>query len=486
MSNIDSATVAKRSIQGVLSLIFRSSFIQIVNTVSLFVLAAYLNQSAFGVFYIVSAVLSFLVYFSDIGLAAALVQKRDDVTDEDLKTTFTIQQILVLTLVVGALVLSSFFSDFYDLDQPGLWLFQALVISFFFSSLKTIPSILLERKLDFQKLIVPQIAETIVYNTSAIYFAIHGFGVTSFTIAILARGAVGVITMYLVAPWKPSFGISKQSAKKLLSYGFPFQTNSILALLKDDLLVIFLGKILTRGEMGYIGFSQKVAYLPLRFAMDNIVRITFPAFSRLQEDTKALQRGLEKSIFVITGFVTPFLIGLVILTPYVTTFIPRYEQWKPALFSLVFFAANALLSSISTPLTNFLNAVGKIKITLMLMVFWTAATWGTTVIGIQIFGFHGVSVASFIVSLSVVWVIFIVKKYIDININKAIRGPLISGIIMGGLLYFVAPYVVINMLALIVVSIFFGLLYFYTLYLIERNEVKADIIWMKRIFKKAS
>ena len=59
MEYIDATTVARRSIQGVLSLTLRSSFIQIVNTVSLFVLAAYLSQSAFGVFYIVSAVLSF-------------------------------------------------------------------------------------------------------------------------------------------------------------------------------------------------------------------------------------------------------------------------------------------------------------------------------------------------------------------------------------------------------------------------------------------
>src|SRR3989344_2685552 len=107
------------------------------------------------------------------------------------------------------------------------------------SSLKTIPSVLLERRLDFNKLVVPQILETIVFNAVAVYFAYRGLGIGSFTFAVLARGIVGVVALYSVEPWMPRFAFEKQSAKQLLSFGIPFQLNSFLALLKDDLFTLF-------------------------------------------------------------------------------------------------------------------------------------------------------------------------------------------------------------------------------------------------------
>lgn len=483
MANLDTATIARRSVQGVLALASRSLFMQAINTVSLLVLAAFLDSSAFGVFYIVSAVISFLVYFSDIGLAAALIQKKEDITEDDLKTTFTIQQALVLIVVIIAIFSSRFVSKFYHLDSPGTWLFQALIVSFFLSSLKTIPSVLLERRLDFNRLVIPQIAETIIYNAVVIIFALKGAGVTSFTLAILARGIVGLIVIYIVQPWKPSIGISKKSAKKLLAFGFPFQTNSILALLKDDFLTIVLGKLLTRGEMGFIGISQKLAYTPLRFVMDNVVRITFPSFSRLQDDQYVLRRALEKSLFIILIVVSPLLFGLVVLFPYIVHVFPKYTRWEPAFLSLAFFAGNALLSAISTPLTNFLNAIGKIKTTLKLMFFWLVATWLTTILAIKLFSFNGVSIAAFVVSTSVIIVVVIVRRYIAFDIIKAISAPLISGLSMGILLFFIAPYLVRDFPSLIAAVIIGGLLYLTILYILARKELKTDFILIKRILR---
>jgi len=75
---IDIATVTKRSIHGVLALVSRTFFIQLVSFVTNFLLTIFLSPSIFGVFFVVSAAINFLGYFSDIGLAAALIQKKDE------------------------------------------------------------------------------------------------------------------------------------------------------------------------------------------------------------------------------------------------------------------------------------------------------------------------------------------------------------------------------------------------------------------------
>jgi len=473
MEEIDIATVTKRSIHGVLALVSRTFFIQAIAFVTNFLLTIFLTPAIFGVYFVVSAAINFLGYFSDIGLAAALIQKKEEITREELKTTFTIQQVLVITVVIIALIISGQVGRFYHLNSSGVLLFQALAIAFFLSSLKTIPSIILERHLFFQKLVIPQIVETIVFSLVAVVLAVKGFGVTSFTIAVLVRGLFGVITMYIVAPWKIGIGFSKETAKKLLSFGVPFQLNSFLALFKDDLFIVYLGKALPIAAVGYIGFAQKWAFAPLRLIMDNVVRITFPSFSRLQHDKETLSKAVEKSIFASALFIFPVLTGLVTLAPYFINLIPRYGKWDPALLSLSFFSINAALSSISTPLTNALNAIGQIRKTLYLMIFWTAATWILTPILIFSLGFNGVAIASAIISLSVVAVVLIVRKYISFNPFISIF-PFISSVVMGLFIYFVSPFVIFNFLTLALMIILAIVIYFLTMLIFSKQEITSN------------
>ncbi|MCL4417445.1 MAG: oligosaccharide flippase family protein [Actinobacteria bacterium] len=419
-----------------------------------------------------------------MGLAAALIQKKDSITNDDLKTTFTIQQGLVISIVLLALLLSVNIGKFYNFGSDGVLLFQALAISFFLSSLKTIPSIILERDLNFQKLVIPQIVETLVFNAVVVYLAINGFGIASFTYAVLARGLSGLIVMYFISPWKVSVGFSKESAKKLLTFGVPFQLNSLLALIKDDLFIAYLGKVLPIAQVGYIGFAQKWAFTPLRLIMDNVIRITFPSFSRLQNEKDVLTKAIEKSIFAASFLIFPALFGLVILSPYFVNLIPKYLKWEPALLSLAFFSMNAALSSISTPLTNALNAIGKIKMTLYLMVFWTIATWVMTPLFIIMYGFNGVSFASALISLSVVIVIYLVRRYVKFDIFKATIYPLVSSIVMGLAVYFLSSIFVTSILTLIFMILLGAVIYFSCVFILAKKEVLSDINLIKANLKK--
>ena len=484
MEEIDIGVITQRSIRGVFALVSRTFAIQVIGLIANLLLTIFLSPSVFGVYFVVSAAIAFLSYFSDIGLAAALIQKKEQITKEELRTTFTIQQILVISVVVIALVLSNFVRTFYHLDGDGVLLFQALVVSFFFSSLKTIPSIILERDLHFEKLVIPEIVENLFFYVIAVFLAYKGFGVTSFTFAVLARGIAGVITIYIISPWRIGLGFHRETAKKLLSFGIPFQTNSFLALIKDDLLVAYLGRVLPLAEVGYIGFAQKWAFAPLSLIMNNVIRITFPSFSRLQNDKNVLRKAIEKSIFAACFLIFPGLMGLVALSPYFITLIPKYLKWEPAIISLAFFSMNAAFSSISTPLTNALSAIGKIKITLYLMVFWTIATWVLTPLAILVYGFNGVAYASALIASSVVIVIYIVKRYIDFSVLKMVLNPFLATIFMGAVVYFLSPILVKNIFGLIFMIIFGAVVYFSTMFVLAKKEMLDDIKLVRSNLKK--
>ena len=451
------STVKERSVRGVVVLTGRTFILQIIGLIAQLFLFAYLGKYEFGVFAIVSAIINFLVYFSDIGLAAALIQKKEKPTDTDLKTTFVVQQFLVFAIIGVVFYLTPFFTQKYSLTHDGQILLYALAGSLFFSSLKSIPSVLLERKLEFVKLVFPQIVEQVVYNVILVFLAMKGFGLASFTYAILSRGIIGVIAIYILQPWVPGFAFSIKTIKDLFKFGIPYQINTFLATFKDDGITLILGSILGPAGIGILSFAQKIARLPLTFFMDTVTRVTFPAFSRMQDAKDDLARSVTRSIFFICLLVFPSLVGISILAPILVNVIPRYNQWTPALVPIIFISINFMFAAATTQLTNLLNAIGKIKITFYLMIMWTALTWLFVPILASKYGVIGASIGYALVGGSSIAAIAITKKYVDFSIIDSMIKPLFGSMIMGISLIILKrflPTSIYSMLILTAVGIF--------------------------------
>lgn len=482
---LDIELIKKKAISGIVTFTLRTFFIQVFTFLATFILTIILDPSIFGVFFVVSAVLNLFVYFSDIGLAAALVQKSEEPKGEDLTATFTIQQLIVISLVILGLIFSGSIAKFYNLDPKGIFLLRVLIFSLLLSSLKTIPSIILERRLDFTRLVIPQIAENVIFYSTAIILAYLGFGLSSFSWAVLTRGLVGLAIIYYLSPWKPGLNFKLSSAKSLINFGIPFQANSILALIKDDLLTVFLGKILTFNQLGYVGWSQKFAFVPLRFFMDNVIKVTFPAYSRLQEKRIELAKAIEKSLFFVTFLVYPSVLGILAIAPKVIAIIPKYGKWEPAIPLLYFFGINAMFAAVNTTLTNTLFAVGKPKIVLNLMVVWTILIWPLTLILVKIFGFIGVGIASAIVAASTSITIYFVKKEIPVSIGRNIFLPFVISILMFVIVKTTLTFFPSNIFGLILAILVGGIIYlFFSLGVFGKNLIdQAKIIFNALIQK---
>lgn len=474
-SEISLETVKSRAVKGVVVLTGRTFLLSALSLVATGLLTVFLSPSEFGIFWIVSAIVNFLAYFGDIGLAAALIQKKELPERKDLTTTFTVQQILVVTLLAILFFLTPFLSRIYGLSGQGKLLLYALGLSLFMSSLKTIPSILLERRLEFGKLVIPQVLENLVYNVVAVVLAWKGFGITSFTFAVLARGVVGLVVMYFLQPWLPGFSFSKKSLKSLLSFGVPYQANTLLATLKDDGMTVFLGGILGPSGIGFLGWAQKWGQAPLRFFMDHVIKVTFPAFSRMQDEREHLQRSVTRSVFFICFLVFPSLIGLLVLAPVLVQIIPRYTKWEPALIPLGFIAINTVFAAITTQLTNLLNAIGKIKTTFKLMIMWTVLTW-LFVPGLALkFGVKGAALGYALVGLSSTVAIIIARRQVKFSLAHSFIKPLVSGLIMGGVLLYVRGLLPVRPASVWILIGLGAIIYISSIYFLVGSSLKDDV-----------
>ncbi len=454
--------VKKRIIKGAAILTVRTFLMQAITFGSTALLTLFLSPSQYGVFFLVSAVINFLAYFSDIGFAAALIQKKEQLTQIELKTVFTTQQILIVLLIILVYIATPIIKNIYHLNDEAIYLLWAVTFSLLLSSLKVIPSVLMERKLEFNKLIIPQLVETLIFNVVAVFLAWKNFGITSFTIAVLVRGFVGLLTTYLIQPWMPSLAFSKSSLKSILKFGVPYQVNTLLAMVKDDGMTIFLGSILGPNGIGLLAWAQKWAFAPLRFFMDQTIKVTFPAFARLQGNNKELSQAVTKSIRYLCLLVFPSLVMLVLLAPSLIGIIPKYNKWNPALFALMILTINSALAAITTPITNALNAIGKIYVTFKLMIMWTVLTWAFVPILAINYGVTGAAIGFSLVGTSSVIALIVALKYIEIDYLNILGKPLIITMIVGIVAFAIKLLVPISLIQ-VIVMIVGGLITFFTL-----------------------
>jgi O-antigen/teichoic acid export membrane protein len=480
MEELDVITLGKKSVQGILALVSRTFILQVIQTAASLIILSILVPSDVGVYTAVIAIQRVISFFTDFGLGAALIQKKEALTHQDLQTSFTLQAGITLVIFLFVFLVRDEIAEYFRLGPQGEGLLIALVATIFISSFKTIPSILLERKIQFQKLIIPQIVESLVFNLLLIVLTLKGFRLESYTIAFLASSLITVPLYFYISPWKIGIGIDRESLHHL-RFGAQFQAKNILATIKDDLLTVILTKFLTFTEIGYIGFGQRIAFMAYRYVVDSVTKVTFSAYSRIQGDHVVMKKAIDKSLFFVSSLMFPVLAGMILTVPYIIHYFVKWQKWEPAIFSLIFFCLNAAVSSLSGILINVLDATGRVKTTLNLMVIWTTLTWILTPILIFFMGYNGVALASFFVTLTIVYTVYLVKQKVHFEFLKNTYKPLLCTLLMSIIVFIGSKMIVHDILTLFIVIALGGASYLVTYYFMAKKE----LFEMKRfLFKK--
>src|SRR3990167_7384777 len=157
--------IHRKAIVGFLILVIRKVLLQAVYTGSNIFLARLLFPTDFGIYAIIGSIGSVFLVFSDIGLAAAIVQKKKIVSNLEIKTSFTVQLVLGISIVLLVNIFANFFASFYKIETHTN-LIRLYSIVFLLSPFRLIPLALLERNLKYINLffveVIPIILGSIV------------------------------------------------------------------------------------------------------------------------------------------------------------------------------------------------------------------------------------------------------------------------------------------------------------------------------------
>lgn len=388
----------RKSYSGIGALMKRQAAVRLLSFLANIALARLLAPQAFGVYAIVAFVVQFFSTFGDVGIGASLIQKKGDLTREEISSTFWLQQFLVWLVVCAAMLAAPLVLRLYPSLPPyAVWLIRAMAVSFALTSLKTVPAILMERRLDFRRIAFVDIAETVIFYSAALLLAFAGLEVWSFIIAALLRSLAGTALIYFLSDWTPSAHFAPSRVKGLVRFGLPYQGNTVLGFIKDAVTPLFVGVYCGAGAVGFVSWARSTAFVPLLLS-EAFARVAFPAFSRIQGDRELLARAVERSMRGITLLMFPVTALMLALGPEIVRVVFT-EKWLPALPAYYFYCTSPLFVGVVLPMYSAILALGRSGLVLKMMGALLVLEWGLGVPLVMAFGFNGISFSQPVVAL---------------------------------------------------------------------------------------
>ncbi|MBI4561111.1 MAG: oligosaccharide flippase family protein [Candidatus Rokubacteria bacterium] len=425
----DNAGIGRRSTEGILLLAGGAVAVRAASFVANVFLARWLEPSAFGLFAIVGFIVTFFQFFSDFGLSGAMVQKRAHVGEDDLRTAFTIQQGIVTLFVIGLFVAAPTIVRAYDLAPAHAWLIRALSVSLFISSFRSMSAVQLERVLRYRRLVPAEVAETLSYQGIALVLAYLGYGVWSLIWGSVLSSLVGTAMIFVSAPWRVRLGIKREAVRELFRFGGPYQLVRTINLVMGSFGPVFVGKVVGPTGLGYLTWAQTLIGIPNFFLANIGVRVTFPAFARLQGEPEALRREVEKFILLSSMTFYPLAFILMAAGPDLVRYVYT-PKWEPGLLPLYLMTIAHLTQPFGGSMVNNLFfAAGGVGMMVKLTLVWTALAWGVGMPLVWQYGYLGVPLMNIVQALTVIWTLWEARKICSFHPFRNALPPLLASVL---------------------------------------------------------
>lgn len=336
---------------------------QLVGFVVSVVLARLLSPDDFGIVAMTSIFLTIAGVFADSGLGTSLVQKKD-IDHLDNNTVFFFGLGLSSLLYVVLFFCAPLIAKLYDTPQLTS-LVRVLGLSLFLSSISSVQSSLISRRLDFQKFFYVSLVSTIVSALVGLTMALKGCGVWALVGQGLTRSFVSVITMNRIVRWVPRLEFSFERLKALYAFGLNYMGTTLIGTFFNELRGFLIGVKYQPADLAYYNRGESIPRLINDNITGTISGVLFPAISRLQDDKRAVKTSIRRSMMTSTFLVAPLMFLLLATAGNVIELLYT-EKWAMAIPFMQVVSLNYLFSIVGSANLQAMNAIGRSDITLKL------------------------------------------------------------------------------------------------------------------------
>lgn len=308
---MDSSSFKKEAISGVIWTATQTFGVSVVSFLSNIVLARLLSPDDYGCIGLLVFFIAISHVFITGGFVSALIQKKET-SDVDYCTVFYWNIVISLLFYWLLFVSAPFIATFYKIGLLSKVL-RVLGIVLIINGISVVQSTILRKNFQFRKLAKINIISSVVSVSIAIILAYLGYGVWALVAQQIIQRACSALFLWFSSQWKPQLLFSIKSFVGMFSYGSFLLLSELVNSTFDNVQGLLIGKRYSASDMGYYTQAKKLEEIPTQSISMLVAQVTFPLFSKIQNDKEKLYHAVKGSLSMMNYVNFSLMILLIVI-----------------------------------------------------------------------------------------------------------------------------------------------------------------------------
>lgn len=330
----------------------------LLGVLRLFIIARILSPADFGLVGVAVLTKQILDTFTQTGLGAVLIYRKDAEQFMNAAWTFLLVRGMVLAAVVY--LAAPYFGAFFG-SPDSVALIRVVGLTFLIDALANIGPVMFQKQLQFRKVFVTQLVGNVLDAVAAIAAAFVLKNAWAVVLGLLANSTARVVMSYTLSSYRPRIDVNLKKLREMYGYGKWVFWSTILQFLYGQADDILVGRVLGTTSLGFYQLAYRISNLPTTQITNVINNVMFPAYSKVQSDQQKMTDAYLRTL-QLTASLT-ILLGAMIISfanEFITLFLG--EQWLPMQTALQLLTIWGVMRSLGATTGAFWKAQGTPEI----------------------------------------------------------------------------------------------------------------------------
>lgn len=325
------------------------------------------------------------------GFASALVQRSQQLTEDDACTVFWINFAWGAVMYAVLYISAPWIANFYH--QPELTdIARVIFLSVLINTFTVVARAKLTIAVDFKSQAIANTVATVFSSALAVLMALRGYGYWALVWMMISKALLAAVGVWWFCRWLPQWRFSRTSFASMFGFGSKLMLAGFVATAVNNLYVALTGRFYNATQVGFYTQATNLSNSLCLFITTSLQGVTYPIMTSIKEAHERLV-SIYKQLISITMLVClPMLVGFAAIADDVVFLFlgPQWLSVAPVLATLCIARTVTPISSINM---NILNAVGRSDLFLKVDLSKLPMTLGALFIALP-YGIQGLAWAS--------------------------------------------------------------------------------------------
>lgn len=315
--------------------------------------ARMLAPEDYGVMALLTVFATLSLVVVDSGFSQTLIRSREP-SPSDYRSVFRFN-LAAATLLYGVMVaLSPLLAAFFD--QPVLTrIAPVLFLLLPLNALCVIQQAIYTRRFRFDTLSKVVFVSSAVSGGVAVAMAWSGCGVWSLVAQRLAAMGVKAALLWMLSDWRPAGRYDGRALRAMAPYSLRLLATDLISTLYNNISQLFVGKMYSTEMLGFFNQGQKLKDLPVTATIQSVQNVSFPALSKIREDSGKFAEGYRQLLLMVAFVVSPVMLGMVAVAGELFALFLG-EKWMPTVPYFEILSLSGLFMPLAMVACNVLKA----------------------------------------------------------------------------------------------------------------------------------